>query len=219
MTFFFYLMITGRLLSHIHFVWSAVFSPFFSLHCRLVCTHCNAWCSSRSYSNQSIHCGKLIFRSALYYCEDILWRVKANNITLLKNWVRGGKKFLLCGWNLSAWWVTHGILKMLHRKGSLSAEHCTLCFAGPCWVRAQIRDCHKSKMISATVLKNRAGSYQSLFFFPTVLSWYCVVLDPLSSFFTILSVGDKSQTWVGAGNYRGLSLPQTPLYKSFRARD
>lgn len=157
-----------------------------------MCTCCNAWCSTLSYSNRSIHCGKLIFRSGLYCCEDLSWCVKAKNITLLKNSVRGGKKFPLCGWNLSAWWVTHDIFKMFHRKSSLSATHRTLCFAGPCWVRAQMRDCRQSKMISATVLKNRACSYQSLFFSPAVLSWYCVVLDPLSRFFTILSVGGKS---------------------------
>lgn len=101
---------------------------------------------------------------------------------------------------------------------TLSASHCTLCFAGPCWVRAQIRDCHQSKIIAATVLKNRACSYQ-VCFFPSGIVQYFVELDPMSSFLTIHSVGGKSQTWVEAGNYYGLTLPQALLYKSFRTRD
>lgn len=67
------------------------------------CINCfchNAWCSTPSYSNQSIHYVKLYFRSSLYCYEDFcdVWKQKI----LLKNWVRGEKKFPLCCWNLSA---------------------------------------------------------------------------------------------------------------------
>lgn len=67
------------------------------------CINCSchkAWCSTLSYSNQSIYYAKLYFRGVLYCYEDLcdIWKQKI----LLKNWMREGNKFPLCSWNLRA---------------------------------------------------------------------------------------------------------------------